>query len=109
MRQRFGFISIVFILASIYLSSSAQTTTTVPPPCEVFISPNYTALEIGETTQFSAAVYGACYSPCFTWEISEQGSTGNVIDENGLYTALGWCRPMCQQHGTMCWPVLICL
>jgi hypothetical protein len=90
MRQRFVFISILFILASIYLTGNGRTTTTVPPPCDVILNYSYKALEMGESHQFSAAVYGACYPPCFTWEISEQSSTGSVIDANGLYTAGGY-------------------
>ena len=38
--------------------------------------------------QFSANENVECNTPCYTWEISLQGSTGSTIDRNnGLYTA----------------------
>ena len=58
----------------------------VPPLCEVTISPESTEVHLGNTTQFNASTIGTgCYDSCYVWEVA--GSNGSTIDSSGLYTA----------------------
>jgi len=57
-------------------------------PCEIIIKPKDKMVLPGGTVQFTIEQDGCCKStPKYTWEITEMGSTGSVIDTNGLYTA----------------------
>ena len=65
----------------------------VIPPCEVAIVPPSTTVFTFEEFQFATTTNGVCETPCYTWEISNQESTGSMIvgagtnDATGVYTA----------------------
>ena len=65
------------------------TSTTTIGPCTLDIYPSSRTVTPGSSIQFSADESGACSLPCYTWEISQMGSTGSTITANGLYTAGG--------------------
>jgi len=69
-------------------TSTVITTTIIPTPCEVAITPPGKTLSFGGEVQFSATTEcdGEEGSPdSYTWNVS--GSAGGVIDGSGLYTA----------------------
>ena len=57
--------------------------------CYVLIHHEAPYIHTGETLQLSATTtpYHNCNTPCYSWEITEEGSDGSAIDDNGLYTA----------------------
>ena len=83
-------ISVVIGIHANVVAQIITTTTSVPPPppqCYAVISPTSANIYALETVQFSAAVYGECNAPCYTWDIMEIIGTGGTISINGLYTA----------------------
>jgi len=62
-------------------------TTTIPPECELTISPSSETVYTWETIQFGTTLNGDCDAPCYDWEVLT--SVGSTIDSDGLYTAGG--------------------
>ena len=72
-----------------------ETTDVGVKPCVVTISPNSAKVNTGQTIEFKAGkLLEECYEggspicnePCYTWDVSATGTTGNTTNASGLVT-----------------------
>jgi hypothetical protein len=66
-----------------------ETDECIIPPCEVMIVPPSTTVFTFEEFQFATTTDGTCGTPCYTWEISNQESTGSMVVGAGTNNATG--------------------